>query len=129
MTTPTRNRFALFPGILLLFAVLITLTLVTTACSSSDTGGSTPPAANTSTIMYSSGKVFSTGPIDGQGRRQDAWTLYFESGPVWWEARYSNDVFDPSQSWTEYNADGSVRYAASDGAPPHQPPTTPPSGE
>lgn len=132
MTTPFKH---FFPAILLVVGVVITLTLVTTACTSSDTAtldggtGSEGSSPQVATITYTSGTVFATGPVDDQGRRQGEWNIHFEDGAVWWEAHYVDDVFDPTQPWTEYNADGSVRFDSSDGAPPHQPPTTPPTAE
>jgi len=100
--------------------VISSVILGLAACGGGSAGsGSSVSAA---TITYPSGAVLGTGPVDAQGRKQGAWTFFFEEGGMMWQATFTDGDFNAAAPWVEFNADGSIRYHHSDGAPLHQPP-------
>lgn len=99
---------------------IILFILALAACGGASSG--TGSGATIATITYPSGAVLGTGPVDEQGRKQGAWTFFFEDGGTQWQARFVDGVFDAAAPWVEFNDDGSIRYHHSDGAPVHQPP-------
>lgn len=102
--------------------------------------GGADPGADGLTLLeshYDSGQLAEQGWIDAEGRRSGVWRAWHPSGQLEREATYADGEPEgpvrewhangqlrwqgtfpgggrPSVDWVEYNADGSVRFDASD---------------
>ena len=108
------------------FLSLVVLIVLLSACGGGGSVGATAvpvtPALVASTVHYPTGELLGQGQVDASGQREGAWTYWHTNGVVSWTASFKDDVFDEIQPWTEFNADGSIRFTFEDGPALNTPP-------
>jgi hypothetical protein len=95
-------------------AVLVSLVLG--GCGGGS-GGGTGQSSATVTLTYPSGRVMAVGQYQpGTTVRTGEWVEYFDQAgsPRQWRRSYTDNAWDRSKDWREWNADGSVRNDAGD---------------
>ncbi|MDA3963044.1 MAG: hypothetical protein PF961_19845 [Planctomycetota bacterium] len=111
------------------YLAVSTVIMVLAACGGGDPGAQDSPfgqplnaaADSTERRYHADGSLAAAGPVD-DGKPNGLWQFWDLNGQLRWQAYLIAGAFDPSQAWTEFNADGSIRATSGDGAPLSAPP-------
>jgi len=111
------NRNALTGPFIHTLAICVLLVLA--GCGGGSGGGGTPAVtvSDTLTTYYASGRIEATGHVlTGTAIKTGSWVIHHDvdSSPKKWHGWYRENAIDTAKPWTEWNADGSIRYAAGD---------------